>query len=159
MDGMNAAMEQINQNQAMTRLAADLATMATMTAPLRNALADMLNEPSKVAGNFETSLKNIQVVAGGTAEDMALLSNNLLQMGSTALAGPLAVAEAYNDIAGGITDASARMGALQASIALAEAGQADLGIATNGMVKVMNAGGDLKSMMDRGRGNDKEDKR
>jgi TP901 family phage tail tape measure protein len=55
--------------------------------------------------------------------------------------GTLAVAEAYNDVVGGITNAASHMGVLNASIALAKAGQADLGTAANGLVKVMNSYG------------------
>jgi hypothetical protein len=75
----------------MNRLAADLSVMANMTAPMRAALSDMLNEPSKIAGTFETSLKNIQVVSGNTMAQMGILGRELLQVGSTAVAGPLAV--------------------------------------------------------------------
>ena len=141
MQGMNAAMEQINQNQAMNRLAADLSVMANMTAPMRAALSDMLREPSRLAGTFESSLKNIQVVTGYTTGEMAVLQKELISIGGKAIAGPLAVADAYNDVAGGITNTAVQMGVLNASLSLAEAGQADLGIAASGLVSVMNAYG------------------
>jgi TP901 family phage tail tape measure protein len=139
--GLRQSLDQLGQNSGMNRLAADLATQSASFSQFSSQLSGMIDQPSQLAGSFETSLKNIQVVSGATVGEMEVLKGELLSIGSQSLAGPQAVADAYNDIAGGITDASARMGALSASIAMAEAGQADLGVATGGMVSVMNAFG------------------
>jgi TP901 family phage tail tape measure protein len=141
LDGISDAADSINRNGGLNQAASQLAMLTSATQPLRDALSGMLDEPSKMAGTFESSLKNIQVVTGYTAEEMGRLRGELAAFGANAAAGPLAVAEAYNDVAGGITNTAAQMGVLAASTALAEAGQADLGVAANGMVKVMNAYG------------------
>jgi TP901 family phage tail tape measure protein len=139
MEGMNAAMNQINQNQAMNRLAADLSIMANMTAPLRNALSSAMNEPSKLAGTFESSMKNIQAITGLSSDEIDQLGTKLLSIGGKAIGGPQAVAAAYNDVAGGITKVAAQMPVMANALTLAEAGQADLGVAANGLVKIMNS--------------------
>jgi TP901 family phage tail tape measure protein len=138
-EGMNAAMEQINKNQAMNRLAADLSIMANMTAPMRNALSSMMGEPSRLAGTFESSMKNIQAITGLSAAEIDKLGTELLSIGGKAVGGPQAVAAAYNDVAGGITKVAAQMPVMTNALALAEAGQADLGVAANGLVKIMNS--------------------
>jgi TP901 family phage tail tape measure protein len=139
MDGINAAMNRINENQAMNRLAADLSIMANMTAPLRNALSSAMDEPSKLAGTFESSMKNIQAITGLSSAEVAKLGTELLAIGGKAAGGPQAVASAYNDVAGGITKVTAQMPVMANALALAEAGQADLGVAANGLVKIMNS--------------------
>ena len=139
--GMKAAMGEINQNSEMNRMAADISMMTAMTDPMRQALSGALNEPSQIAGELDSSLRNIQAVTGSTAEEMAGLRKELLAVGKNAVAGPEAVAGAYYDVASGVTDVSARMATLEASVALAEAGQANLGTATSGLIKVMNAYG------------------
>jgi hypothetical protein len=65
----------------------------------------------------------------------------LLSIGSGAVAGPNAAADAYCNITSGIGDASVRIDTLRAAAALAEAGQEDLGAATNGLICVINAYG------------------
>jgi TP901 family phage tail tape measure protein len=139
--GMKDALGEINQNQEMNRMAADLSMMTSMTEPMRQALSGALDEPSRIAATLDSSLKNIQAVTGNTAQEMAGLRQELLAVGGKAIAGPEAVTAAYYDVAGGVADVSARMATLKASVALAEAGQADLGSATNGLIKVMNAYG------------------
>jgi TP901 family phage tail tape measure protein len=139
MGGMNDAMEQINKNRALNEMAAGMAVMANMTGPLRQSLSNMMGEPSRLAGNFETSMKNIQAITGKTGNEMKGLEAKLLSIGSKAAAGPQAVVGAFNDVAGGITKEAAQLPVLNNALALAEAGQADLGIATNGLVKIMNS--------------------
>ncbi len=139
--GMKDALGEINQNQEMNRMTADLSMMTSMTEPMRQALSGALDEPSRIAATLDSSLKNIQAVTGNTAQEMAGLRQELLAVGGKAIAGPEAVTAAYYDVAGGVADVSARMATLKASVALAEAGQADLGSATNGLIKVMNAYG------------------
>jgi TP901 family phage tail tape measure protein len=139
MGGMNDAMEQINKNRALNEMAAGMAVMANMTNPLRQSLSNMMGEPSRLAGNFETSMKNIQAITNKSNEEIKALGAELNRIGGRAAAGPLAVADAYNDVAGGITNLTAQMPVLNNALALAEAGQADLGTATNGLVKIMNS--------------------
>lgn len=137
--GMKSAMGEINENQEMNRMAADLSMMTAMTDPMRQALSNALDQPARIAGTMDSSLRNIQAVTGSTAEEMNGLRRELLSVGGRAIAGPEKVAAAYYDVASGVTDVSARMATLEASVALAEAGQADLGTATGGLIKVMNA--------------------
>jgi TP901 family phage tail tape measure protein len=138
---MKGALDEINQNQEMNRLAADMAMMTSMTDPMRKALSNALDQPSRIAGSLDSAFKNIQVSSGNSAEEMAVLRQELLAVGGRAVAGPKAVADAYGEIAGGIADASARMDVMNAAISLAEANQADLSVTTNALVNVMNAWG------------------
>lgn len=139
--GMTGALSELNQNQSMNRLAADISMAAAITDPFRQKLSALMDEPSKLAGTFESSMKNIQAITGQSSAEINTLGNELAAIGGGVAAGPLAVAEAYNDVAGGITNITAQMPVLQNAIALAEAGQADLGVATNGLVKIMNSYG------------------
>jgi TP901 family phage tail tape measure protein len=138
---INAGIEVISRNSGLTIAAGHLSNMAQATAPVIAKMNNLIDEPSKLSMSFESSLKNIQVVTGYTSNEMGILKGQLLSIGGQAVAGPLAVADAYNDVARGITNTKAQLGVLTSSIALAEAGQADLGVAANGMVKVMNAYG------------------
>lgn len=151
--GMKGALGQINENQSMNRLAADLAMASSMTEPFRQNLSALMDEPSKLAGSFESSLKNIQAITGMTNAEIDALGGNLTKIGSEHAAGPLIVADAYGDVAGGITNFAAQLPVLNASLLLAEAGQADLGVATNGLVKILNSynfsAGDTASVTER----------
>jgi TP901 family phage tail tape measure protein len=93
------------------------------------------------AAEFESTLKNIQSISGMTGTEINKLGQDLLAIGADSVAGPQAVAAAYNDIVGGVADASTHMAILNSSIAMAEAGQADLGASTNGLISVMNSYG------------------
>lgn len=137
--GMRGALSEINKNQETNRLAADMSMMVAMTDPLRQSLSTALDEPAQIAQGLDSSFKNIQALTEKTAQEMAGVRKELLAIGGKSVAGPAAVADAFNDVVGGISDASAQMATLNASVALAEAGQADLGVATNGLVKVMNS--------------------
>jgi phage-related protein len=140
-EDINAGLEKIGRNSGFTAAAGHLATASESFTAFSAKLNAMADEPSQLAAAFESSLKNIQVVSGFTADEMDILQGKLLSIGADSVAGPLAVAEAYNDVASGIANTDAHMGVLTSSIILAESGQADLGIATNGLVKVMNAYG------------------
>jgi TP901 family phage tail tape measure protein len=146
--GMKAALGEINQNQSMNSLAADLAMASALTQPFRDGLSGMLDEPSRLAGTFESSMKNIQAITGASANEISKLGGELNKIGGQSAAGTLAVAGAFNDVAGGIAMVSegvplldAQMRVLNNALSLAEAGQADLGVATNGLVKIMNSYG------------------
>jgi TP901 family phage tail tape measure protein len=137
--GMKGALSTLNENQSMNRLAADLAMATSLTDPFRQKLSAMMDEPSRLAGTFESSMKNIQAITGNTGSEMAALSATILDIGGKAVAGPQGAAAALNDIAGGVENAAAHIPMLQSAVILAEAGQADLGVAANGLVSVMNA--------------------
>jgi TP901 family phage tail tape measure protein len=137
--GMKGALDEISKNNSMTSLAADMAMMTGMTEPIRKALSDAMDQPSRIAGSLDSSFRSIQVDAGLTNEEMTVMRRELLAIGGKAVAGPEAVASAFSDVAGGIDDASKRMAVMSAAVSLAEANQADLSMSTNSMINVMNA--------------------
>ena len=144
MAGMKDAIGEINRNKDMFDLAGDLSLMSGKFDELAGKITSMMDAPSALAGSFESVMKNIQAISiseNMDADALKGLTNDLTAIGSKSAAGPLAVAAAYNDVAGGIANAEARMPVMQKAIALAEAGQADLGTATNGLVKIMNSYG------------------
>ena len=144
MAGMKDAIGEINRNKDMFDLAGDLSLMSGKFDELAGKITSMMDAPSALAGSFESVMKNIQAISiseNMDADALKRLTNDLTAIGSKSAAGPLAVASAYNDVAGGIANAEARMPVMQKAIALAEAGQADLGTATNGLVKIMNSYG------------------
>ena len=136
---MKGALDEIGQNNSMTRLAADMAVMTSMTDPMRKALSEAMDQPSRIAGSLDSSFRDIQVNLGATNEEMSVMRRGLLEIGGRAVAGPEAVAKAFSNVAGGIEDASKHMAVMNASVALAEANQADLALSTNTMINVMNA--------------------
>jgi TP901 family phage tail tape measure protein len=139
--GMRGALDDINKNQSMNRLAADMAMMTSLTDPARQALSNMMGEPSRLAGRMDASMRNIQSLTGETNESLKKLEQELLAVGGASVAGPNAIADAYYNIASGIGDVTVRMDTLKAATALSEAGQADLGAATSGLISVVNAYG------------------
>jgi len=123
----------------MNRLAADMAMMNTMTEPMRKALSDAMDQPSRIAGSMDSSFRNIQISLGATNAEMETTRRELLAIGGRAAAGPQAVASAFSDVASGVADASKHMAVMNAAVLLAEANQSDLASATGAMVNVMNA--------------------
>lgn len=111
------------------------AKMTAFAAPLALAMAGAAKE----ATEFASKITNIGAVLGMTSDQMGVLSNQLLAIGGHSRAGPKAVASAFYDIAGGVGDASVRMDILRQSMAVSEAGAADLTVATDGMIAAMNA--------------------
>ncbi len=89
--------------------------------------------------DFGKIMSNISAVTKKTGVDLHDLGSQLIDIGSNSVAGPMAVADAYYDVASGISDASISMDVLKASIATAEAGQADLKATTNGLISVLNS--------------------
>jgi TP901 family phage tail tape measure protein len=144
---IESGLDKIGKNTALNQVAAQLSVMAQMTAPARDALASMMDEPSRLAGTFDSSMRNIQSLTGETEEELSALQNKLLEVGAGAVAGPNAIAGAYYNIASGVGDAAVRMDTLKAAVALAESGQADLGAATSGLISVVNAYGTKASDM------------
>ncbi|NVP23974.1 phage tail tape measure protein [Treponema phagedenis] len=141
MAGMKDALGEINRNKDMFDLAGDLSLMSGRFDELAGKMSAMMDVPSELAGSFESTMKNIQAITGMSSGEIEKLGGELNRIGGSTAAGPLAVAAAYNDVAGGITNVEAQMPVMMNAISLAEAGQADLGTATNGLVKIMNSYG------------------
>jgi TP901 family phage tail tape measure protein len=93
------------------------------------------------AVEFDEAMTNVGAVLGMNREEMAGLSSEILAIGSNARAGPQAAAEAFYDIVGGVADASTHIAILNAAIATAEAGNADLTSTTNALISTMNSYG------------------
>jgi TP901 family phage tail tape measure protein len=125
-----------NTNASVGSLVSSLGGMAAAAGAAFGAGA-VIND----AITFEATMKNIQAVAGGTNQELAALSAELLAIGSESVAGPQAVASAFYEVASGVSDASVRMDTLKAAIALSEAGAADLSATTSGLISVMNSYG------------------
>lgn len=111
------------------------AAISAATAPIAIALGAAVS--SAVA--FDSSMTNVGAVMGKSRTEMASLNKEVLRIGSASRAGPQAAAEAFYDIVGGVSDASAHMAILEASVRTAEAGNADLGSTTNALISVMNS--------------------
>jgi TP901 family phage tail tape measure protein len=139
LEEIQAGLDKIAENNALNTLATQLSVMNMAMGPIQQSLHTMMEQPSKLAGSFESSLKNIQAITGNTNEEMAVLNRQMLEIGKNAVAGPQGVVDAMNDIAGGVDNAESHLGILNGAILLAEAGQADLGVAANGLVSIMNA--------------------
>lgn len=137
--GMQGALGQINQNQSMNRLAADLALATSLTDPFRQKLSALIDEPSKLAGTFDSSLRNIQSLTNETNESLSETGKRILEIGGNSVAGPNAAAAAFYNIASGVGRAEVRFDMLNAAMALSEAGQANLQAATSGLISVVNA--------------------
>jgi TP901 family phage tail tape measure protein len=88
---------------------------------------------------FDEAVTNTGAVLNLTSGEVSALKSELLTMGMNTRAGPQAIAEAYYDIAGGVTDASARMAIMQAAISTSQAGNAGLGGTTKALIAVMNS--------------------
>lgn len=93
----------------------------------------------RAAAEFDQSMRNVQAVTGATNDELSRLSQEVLAIGRSSVAGPQAVAAAFYEISSGVTDATARIDVLKASTALAEAGQADLMTTTKGLIAAVNA--------------------
>jgi TP901 family phage tail tape measure protein len=123
----------------MTRLGGQMqhvgAAMAVMTAPL----AIGLSVATTQAIEFDEAMTNVGAVLGRSADEMTGLNEQILAIGSASRYGPQAAAEAFYDIVGGVSDASSHMAILNASIATAEAGNADLTGTTSALISVMNS--------------------
>lgn len=113
------------------------AQWTAMTAPMAGALGAAVYS----AFNFEESMTNVGAVLGRNKQEMAALSQEILEIGSASRAGPQATAEAFYDIVGGVADASSHIAILNAAIATAEAGNANLGATTSAMISTMNSYG------------------
>ena len=136
---MASAAETLGKSNALLDTASKLSMATAMTEPFRQKLSAALEGPSTLAAGLDSTFKNIQSVTGATGAEMAKLQSQLISVGGTSVAGLQATAATYYDIAGGVTDASVRMPTLKAALSMAEAGQADLGASTKGLISVMNS--------------------
>lgn len=91
--------------------------------------------------SFEDALVNSQSIMGATNEEMALIQQQLLDIGGSSQAGSQAAAESFYAIVSGVQDATIHMDILNAAIATSEAGQAELTATTSGLISVMNSYG------------------
>jgi len=111
--------------------------IGTLVAPIalfaRNAIMQFTS--------FDEAMTNIQAVTGASTDEIKTLGDKILEIGKNSRSGPQAVAEAFYDIAGGVTDASVRMPTLVAAVHAAEAGNADLGTTTKALIAIMNGYG------------------
>lgn len=89
--------------------------------------------------DFDVAMVNSQTILGVTNEEMKILSDQVLEIGSNTGLGPQAVADSFFTVVSGVQDATTHMDILQSSVRLAEAGMADLAVTTDGMVAVMNS--------------------
>ena len=136
--GMKGELDKISENP-LNRLAADMAMMTSMTEPMRKALSEAMDKPSRIAGTLDSSFRTIQVGLGATNAEMETTRRELLALGGQASAGPAAVASAFANVATGVADASKHMAIMGAAVSLAEANQADLAMSTDALINVMNA--------------------
>ncbi len=93
------------------------------------------------AMGFNESMTNANSILQLSEEQIGAVSNEILAMGTDAIAGPQAVADSYYDIVSGVADASTHMDILSTSIAVSEAGASDLKATTSALVGTMNAYG------------------
>ena len=138
-NSMAKAAESLGKSNALLDTASKLSIATSMTEPFRQKLSAALQGPSTLAAGLDSSFKNIQSVTGATGAEMAKLQGQLIAVGGTSVAGIQATVDTFYDIAGGVTDASVRMPTLTAALSMAEAGQADLGASTKGLISVMNS--------------------
>lgn len=98
-----------------------------------------MDDPMASAATFERALANIRAVSNMSEADIARLRTQILTLGRDAVDGPQALVDAYYDIASGVADSTKWMSVLDSAVATSEAGQADLGATTDGLIGIMNA--------------------
>lgn len=124
-------------NSLGSRISGLGAAMAGMAAPV----VAGFGLAAQQAMRFDESMTNVQAITRQSAEEMAALSAEVLAVGTNSRFGANVAAEAYYDIVGGVSDASTHMAIFQQAIATAEAGNADLGATTSGLISIMNSYG------------------
>lgn len=92
---------------------------------------------------FDKAMSNIRAVTGDTVDETAALGDMLKNtaMNSAIPGGLDAISQSYYAIVGGVGDAAAQQDIFNAAIATAEAGQADLGAVTDGLITAVNSYG------------------
>lgn len=86
-------------------------------------------------------MRNTQAVTGQSNAEIMALRDQVIGLSNDFTATPREAAAAYYDIAGGVTDATARMDVLRQSMTLADAGQAQLTTTTQGLISAVNSYG------------------
>ena len=99
----------------------------------------MIEQPSMLAGQFDSPLRNIQSLTGETGESPAQTARQILGIGGKAAAGPNTAADVFYNTASGVGRAGARMDMLTAAISLYEADRANLRAAAGGLISAVNA--------------------
>lgn len=89
------------------------------------------------AMGFEATLTNVQAVTGQTNAQMAAFADTLLDMDTTFTSQQLG--DTFYNVAGSVVDAASRMSILEAAVAAAEAGAADLNSTAMAITGTMNA--------------------
>jgi TP901 family phage tail tape measure protein len=105
------------------------------------AVGKFATDSVKAAVSFDSSMANINSILQLSGTEIDALGGKILAFGATTRAGPQAAAEAFYEIVSGVADASTHMAILEASVATAEAGNADLTATTGALVSVMNSYG------------------
>lgn len=111
------------------------ATLGTFIDPAVSAL----ESAAGAAFDFSESMTNTQAVMNASQEEIKALSSEILDIGRNSRAGPQMVSMAFYDIVGSVNDAAQRMPILNAAIATAEAGNADLLATTKALTSTMNS--------------------
>lgn len=112
-------------------------TWTVATAPITAALGISI----KKFGSFEAAMANANSITGATGDEAQYLNDRILEIGENARQGPQAAAEAYYQIVSGVQDATAHMAILETSLAVSEAGAANLEGTVGALVGSMNAYG------------------
>lgn len=108
-------------------------SMLAGTAPMIAALGIAVTS----AMGFNESLTNIQAVTGQSAQEIDALGETILDMDTRFSS--VELANTFYDIAGGVTDASARMDVFNTAVHVAQAGNAELQGTTAALIGTMNA--------------------
>jgi TP901 family phage tail tape measure protein len=122
-----------------SQLGMELTIQANGFKQLSSGIQNMIDQPSQLAAGLDSAFKNIQTVTGKTNTEMKLLRSEIIAVGGKSTARLQASANAFYDIAGGVADASTHLSILKSSLALSEAGQANLEATTKGLISVMNS--------------------
>lgn len=133
-DGLDGAMKR--GIGGVKALGAELLALGGITTAAFGAAA-----VAKAAIGFEKQMFNIRAVTGDTASETEALKNELVKLGAASRQGPSQIANAYYDIAGGMTDVTARMPTLKAALDTADAGAADLAGTTQALITLLNSYG------------------
>lgn len=126
-DKMGASLRNIGTGLMVGGLGLALGTIAAVAFPVAQ------------AQQFEKAMLNAQAILGASNEEMAILNEQVLEMGGSSLAGVHATSQAYFDIVSGVADATTHMDILSSAMATSEAGQADLTGTTKGLIAVLNS--------------------
>ncbi len=113
-----------------------------MTLAVTAPLVAMGTAAVSMASSFDASMRNVNSILGASEDSLAALSARTLEFGATIRSGPTAASEAlYTVISAGVLDTAKAFAIMEASVATAEAGVADLQITTQALTSAMLAYG------------------